>query len=103
MEFIITLIHKPGKTMKVDPLSRHLDFNTGQNDNKQVIVLPSHLFATISMLSSTKLSSWEDCLLHMQLDAPWKSLLGKPPTDLPGPPLDSGHARVASSLWQMTL
>ena len=63
MEFVIQLIHKQGKTMKADPLSRRLDFDTGQNDNKQVIVLPSHLFTTISALSSTDLSSWENQLL----------------------------------------
>ena len=63
MEFVITLVHKPGKTMKADLLSQQPDFDTGQNNNKQVIVLPSHLLATISALSITDLSSWEDCLL----------------------------------------
>ena len=70
MEFVITLVHKPGKTMKAGPLSLRPDFDTGQNDNKQVIVLPSHLFATISTLSSANLSSWEDCLLQAQFDCP---------------------------------
>jgi RNase H-like domain found in reverse transcriptase len=51
MEFVIQLIHKPGKIMKVDPLSRQPDFDTGQNDNKQVIVLPSQLFTKISNLT----------------------------------------------------
>jgi Integrase zinc binding domain len=70
MEFVITLVHKPGKTMKADLLSHRPDFNTGQNNNKQVIVLPSHLFAAISVLSSTDLSLWEDCLLQAQFDRP---------------------------------
>jgi Integrase zinc binding domain len=70
MEFNITLIHKPGKTMKVDPLSRRPDFDTGENDNKQVVVLPSQLFATISNLTIAELSNLEDRLLQAQLDRP---------------------------------
>jgi RNase H-like domain found in reverse transcriptase len=70
MEFNITLIHKPGKTMKADPLSHRLDFDTGENDNKQVVVLPSQLFATISNLTMTDLSTLEECLLQAQFDHP---------------------------------
>jgi Integrase zinc binding domain len=70
MEFIITLIHKPGKTMKADPLSHRSDFDTSQNDNKQVIVLPSQLFAKLLALAFSDLSPWEECLLQAQMDRP---------------------------------
>ena len=70
MEFNIMLIHKPGKTMKADPLSQQPDFDTGQNDNKHITVLPSQLFATISALSTTDLSTLEDHLLQAQFDYP---------------------------------
>jgi RNase H-like domain found in reverse transcriptase/Reverse transcriptase (RNA-dependent DNA polymerase) len=63
MKFIIQLIHKPRKTMKADPLSHRPDFDTGQNDNKQVIVLPSQLFAKISNLTIVDRSPWEEHLL----------------------------------------
>jgi RNase H-like domain found in reverse transcriptase len=72
MEFNIILIYKPGKTMKADPLSRRPDFDTGENDNKQVVVLPSQLFATISSLTTTELSTRENRLLQAQFDRPTK-------------------------------
>jgi hypothetical protein len=70
MKFNITLIHKPGKTMKADPLSHRPDFDTGQHNNKQVIVLPSQLFANISALITMDLSTLEDHLLQAQFDCP---------------------------------
>jgi RNase H-like domain found in reverse transcriptase len=70
MEFVIQLIHKPRKTMKADPLSRHPDFDTGQNDNKQVIVLLSQLFVKISNLTIAPRSPLEERLLQAQKDRP---------------------------------
>jgi hypothetical protein len=43
-EFNIQIVHKPGKTNKVDLLSRHPDFDQGKNDNEEVLVLPLGLF-----------------------------------------------------------
>ena len=72
MEFVIQLIHKPGKTMKANPLSRRPDFDTGQNDNKQVIVLLSQLFVKISNLTIAPRLLLEERLLQAQKDHPLK-------------------------------
>ena len=87
MEFIIQLIHKPGKTMKANPLSCRPDFDTGQNDNKQVIVLPSQLFAKISNLTITDWSPWEECLLNAQKERPVKISTWQKPHRLTHAPL----------------
>jgi Integrase zinc binding domain len=90
MEFNITLIHKPGKTMKADPLSRRPDFNTRENDNKQIIVLPSQLFATISSLITMDLSTLEECLLQAQFDCPTEISTWQKP---------NGLTHSATGLW----
>ena len=90
MEFNLTLIHKPGKTMKADPLSRRPDFDTGQGDNKQVIVLLSQLFTTISNLTTTDLSTLEDRLLQAQFDCPTEISTWQKP---------NGLTRSATGLW----
>jgi RNase H-like domain found in reverse transcriptase/Integrase zinc binding domain/Reverse transcriptase (RNA-dependent DNA polymerase) len=69
-EFNLSLIHKPGKSMRADPLSRRPDFDTGALDNKDVIVLPSELFASVATLSLAPLDPWEDKLLRAQEAAP---------------------------------
>jgi hypothetical protein len=51
--FDFTLIHKPGKTNKVDGLSRRIDHKEGvENDNLDRILLPDRLFSR--KISSTK-------------------------------------------------
>jgi Integrase zinc binding domain len=90
IEFVIQLIHKPGKTMKADPLSRHPDFDTGQNDNKQVIVLPSQLFAKISNLTIVDRSPLEERLLAAQKERPVEISTWQKP---------HGLIRSPSSLW----
>jgi Integrase zinc binding domain len=90
MEFIIQLIHKPGKTMKADPLSHRPDSDMGQNDNKQVIVLPSQLFAKISNLTIANCSPWEEHLLQAQKDHPVEISTWQKP---------HGLIRSPSGLW----
>ena len=47
MEYNFTLVHLPGKkNSRADALSRHLDHDTGEEDNKQLIVLPEKVFTT---------------------------------------------------------
>jgi hypothetical protein len=43
-DYNLQLVHKPGVTNKVDLLSRRPDFDQGKADNKEVLVLPPHLF-----------------------------------------------------------
>jgi hypothetical protein len=43
-DYNLQLVHKPGVTNKVDLLSRCPDFDQGKADNKEVLVLPPHLF-----------------------------------------------------------
>jgi Integrase zinc binding domain len=56
--------------MKADPFSHHPNFDTGATDNKDVIVLPSQLFANITALSLPSLSPWEEHLLQAQESFP---------------------------------
>ena len=45
-DYNMVLKHKLGKENKIaDALSRRPDYDTGENDNKGVIVLPETLFA----------------------------------------------------------
>ena len=45
MEYDFTLVHLPGKRNgHTDALSRHPDHDTGEEDNKQLIVLPEKVF-----------------------------------------------------------
>ena len=47
-EFNIKLIHIPGKkNIQVDALSRRPDLCPDRTDNKNVVVLPEHLFANL--------------------------------------------------------
>ena len=43
-DYDLTLKHKPGKENKIaDALSQQPDYNTGENDNKGVVVLPESM------------------------------------------------------------
>ena len=45
MEYQLELIHIPGKTNScADMLSRHPDYDQGDEDNKEVMVLPESMF-----------------------------------------------------------
>jgi hypothetical protein len=44
-DYHFTLVHKPGASNRTDGLSRRPDYDTGERDNKEVVVLPEHLFA----------------------------------------------------------
>ena len=51
-DYDFKLVHKPGTTNKANHLSRCLDYDTGTNDNKDVVVIPPHLFINaVNMLS----------------------------------------------------
>ena len=76
--------------MKADPLSHHPDFDMGQNDNKQVIVLPSQLFVKISNLTIAPRSPLEERLLQAQKDRPLEISTWQQP---------HGLLRSPSGLW----
>jgi hypothetical protein len=44
-DYHFTLVHKPGASNHADGLSCRPDYDTGERDNEEVIVLPEHLFA----------------------------------------------------------
>ena len=44
-DYDLILKHKPGKENKIaDALSRRPDYDTGENDNKGIVVLPEAMF-----------------------------------------------------------
>ena len=44
-DYNLALKHKPGKENKIaDALSRRPDYNTGEDDNKGIVVLPETMF-----------------------------------------------------------
>ena len=46
MEYDFELVHIPGaRNGQADALSRHPDYNKGDEDNKKLVVLPEHFFA----------------------------------------------------------
>ena len=47
MEYDFELVHIAGaRNGRADALSRHSDYDKGDEDNKKLVVLPEHLFAT---------------------------------------------------------
>jgi hypothetical protein len=55
-DYHLTLVHKPGIQNRADALSRHPDYDTGEKDNEDVIVLPEHLFTNAAEILS--LEQW---------------------------------------------
>jgi hypothetical protein len=52
VDYNFKLVHFPGTANKADALSRRPDYNKGQEDNDNVLVLPPHLFARATTFSS---------------------------------------------------
>jgi hypothetical protein len=52
VDYNFTLVHFPGTANKADALSRCPDYSQGTEDNDNVTVLPSHLFAQAATFSS---------------------------------------------------
>ena len=51
VDYDLALKHKPEKENKItDALSRHLDYDTGENNNKGIVVLPEAMFIKSTML-----------------------------------------------------
>src|ERR1700679_2998690 len=51
-DYHFVLVHKPGNQNRADALSRRPDYDTGERDNDNIVVLPDHLFAnTMELLS----------------------------------------------------
>jgi hypothetical protein len=61
-EYNLQLVHKPGVTNKADLLSRQLDYDQGKTDNKEVLVLPPHLFVNAAEVQNTL----EELVMHKQ-------------------------------------
>ena len=53
------LVHKPGTANKADHLSRCPDYDTGTNGNKDVVVLPPHLFVNAANMLSLEQEVYE--------------------------------------------
>jgi hypothetical protein len=60
-DYHFILVHKPGTSNRADAFSRRPDFDTGENDNENIVVLPDHLFA-----NATELLSLEQQVLDAQ-------------------------------------
>jgi hypothetical protein len=43
-DYHFTLVHKPGASNRADGLSHQSDYDMGERDNEEVVVLPEHLF-----------------------------------------------------------
>ena len=57
-DYNLALKHKPGKENKItDALSRQPDYDTGENDNKGIVVLPETMFIKSTTLKDTPPSS----------------------------------------------
>jgi hypothetical protein len=55
-DYDLILKHKPGKENKIaDALSCQSDYNTGENDNKGIVVLPETMFIKSIMLKDPPL------------------------------------------------
>jgi hypothetical protein len=59
VDYHLTLVHKPGAQNRADTLSRHPDYDTGEKDNKDVIVLPEHLFTNATEILSLEQQVYE--------------------------------------------
>ena len=57
-DYDLALKHKPGKENKIaDALSRRPDYDTGEDDNKGVVVLPETMFIKTATLNDPPPSS----------------------------------------------
>jgi hypothetical protein len=65
-DYHIVLKHKSGTTNCADALSRRLDYDTGENDNQDVMVLPEKLFALATELLSLEQELWEAQIAHAE-------------------------------------
>jgi hypothetical protein len=52
-DFNLEIKHLPGCHNQADPLSRHPDYDSGSQDNEEVMALPDSLF--INLIKSTAL------------------------------------------------
>jgi hypothetical protein len=66
VDYHIVLKHKPGATNRADGLSRRPDYDTGENDNQDVVVLPEKLFALAMELLSLEQELWEAQVMHKE-------------------------------------
>jgi hypothetical protein len=80
-DYNLQLVHKPGITNKADLLSRWPDFDQGKADNKEVLVLPPHLFVnaieeeeSLEKLVMTAQQGQEETLHHLREEAGIQSL-----------------------------
>jgi hypothetical protein len=63
-DYHIVLKHKPGAMNCADGLLRRSDYDTGENDNQDIIVLPEKLFALATELLSLEQELWEAQKTH---------------------------------------
>ena len=63
MEFDFEICHIPGKAnSRADTLLRRSDYNQGTKDNKNVVVLPEHVFIKATTMSTSKVEQNKEML-----------------------------------------
>ena len=72
-DYNYTLVHVPGQANRADPLSRRPDFHPDPDRNAQVTVLPPHVFAHATTLSSLDDGVRAGQLTHKDTLTRWSS------------------------------
>jgi hypothetical protein len=71
-DYHFTLVHKLGPLNRVDGFSCRPDYDTGERDNEEVIVLPEHLFANATEILTLDQQIEDAQRIHEQQMDKWK-------------------------------
>jgi hypothetical protein len=72
-DYDFKLVHFLGAANKADTLSRRPDYNMGNNNNKDIIVLPPHLFTQATTFSNINDRAWACQLQQPNLLKQWEN------------------------------
>ena len=78
-DYNFVLVHKPGTSNHADHLSRCPDYDTGNTDNEDIMVLPPHLFVNTTNLLSMEQRVYDEQGEH---EEQMKNLQKEHPIDL---------------------